>query len=112
MKLQYPHFVDEQFVGLIDVVRHSFIRFGSEDDGHFSEEILPKELESKASDLREELIGQLAEVDASFSELLINVGLTDVPHSRTISQRCRSRRYFWRRCAVWSFRRRSLVSSI
>ena len=48
MKLQYPHFVDEQFVGLIDVVRHSFIRFGSEDDGHFSEEILPKELESKS----------------------------------------------------------------
>lgn len=112
MKLQYPHFVDEQFVGLIDVVRHSFIRFGSEDDGHFSEEILPKELESKASDLREELIGQLAEVDASFSELFINVGLTDLPHSRTISQRCRSRRYFWRRYAAWSFRRRSLVSSV
>lgn len=112
MKLQYPHFVDEQFVGLIDVVRHSFIRFGSDDDGRFSEETLPKELESKASDLREELIGQLAEVDASFSELFINVGFTDLAHPRTTSPRCRSRRYFWRRCAAWSFRRHFPVSSI
>lgn len=81
LKLQYPHFVDEQFVGLIDVVRHSFIRFSPEDDGRFSEETLPQELESKAGDLREELIGQLAEVDSSFSELFINVGFDSTPHS-------------------------------
>ncbi|KAK8808250.1 hypothetical protein WA171_001471 [Blastocystis sp. BT1] len=71
LKLQYPHFVDERFCGMIDVIHHNYIRFAENDEGDFTEETLPSELVSKADSLRDELIEQLAEVDNSYSDLYL-----------------------------------------
>lgn len=73
LKLQYPHFVDERFCGMIDVINHNYIRFTEDSEGDFTQETLPDELVSKADSLREELIEQLAEVDNGFSDLYLEV---------------------------------------
>ncbi len=80
LKLQYPHFVDERFCGMIDVIHHNYIRFAENDEGDFTEETLPSELVSKADSLRDELIEQLAEVDNSYSDLYLEVRIRRRSH--------------------------------
>ena len=73
MKLQFPHFENEQFVGLVDVVHQRYIRFQEDDLGGFSEDDIPEELKAQAVSYRDELTEQLAEVDNEYSDLFLEV---------------------------------------
>lgn len=72
-KLQFPHFENEQFVGLVDVIQQKYIRFQENDLGGFTEESIPESLVPQAIQYRDELAEQLAEVDNTYSDLFLEV---------------------------------------
>ena len=72
LKMQVPLVENEEFIGLIDVVRGLMVRF-SGDEGTFQEEPLPANLESSTADLRNDLVEQLAEVDGEYSDYFLEV---------------------------------------
>lgn len=74
MKLQFPHFENEQFVGLVDVIHQRYVRFQEDDLGGFSEDDIPEALKAQAVSYRDELAEQLAEVDNEYSDLFLEVG--------------------------------------
>ena len=82
MKLQFPHFENEQFVGLVDVIHQRYIRFQEDDLGGFSEDDIPEELKAQAVSYRDELTEQLAEVDNEYSDLFLEVGEVMNKHKR------------------------------
>ncbi|HYO94974.1 MAG TPA: elongation factor G, partial [Polyangiaceae bacterium] len=72
VKLQVPIGAEDQFQGIIDPIEGKAIYFDGEDGEIIREAAIPPELTARASEARQEIIQQVADVDDELAEKFIN----------------------------------------
>jgi elongation factor G len=95
MPIQFPVNQGLQFESVIDVLRMKMLQYGRDGKGKYNELEIPAEYTSKAGEIREQVIEQIAESDEALLDKFIEKGsLTDQEIKTGLRNAIRSRKIY------------------
>ncbi|KAK8828418.1 hypothetical protein WA556_004831, partial [Blastocystis sp. ATCC 50177/Nand II] len=89
LRLQLPYIENDDFIGVADVVRKTFIRFAGDEAGSFKEEPLPAVMQEATDKAHAELLERLADADETFGDWFLEGKTEEMEAPRNVLQAIR-----------------------
>ena len=101
--IQFPVGKGGQFESVVDVLRMKLLKFSRDGKGKYTETDIPSDLKSKADEMREQLVEQIAETDETLLNTFFEKGeLSDEETKQGLRKGIRARKIFPLLCSAAS----------